>query len=317
MKFVTIVLVLLAFLCPVAQADVSASRVRPVARKLEEHIADLAETPEEAKELKALLPLKYSVVEDEEINAAAQRTRNTIIVNRGVLLLVQNDDELAFVIAHEIGHILVGQMKKVELEEALEKLSQESGGAIKNEQMADELMADVIGVMLMHKAGFDSDASVKFFRHLIAERGTLVWAALYLKGTSTLDDVHLIEEARLQVVSAIAEKLRDDGMESKQEEQETVYIWIGIFNVTYEGADAKRQTVETTDLLGLYSEHDFRSAQTMEVEARKQIIQKFAPKQYPKQILRVLDVELKEIVREQFEAKKEREKWSSKAAPTP
>ncbi len=80
MKFVTVVLVLLAFLCPVAQGDVGASRVRPVARKLEEHTADFAETPQEAKELKALLPLKYSVVEDEEINAAAQGTRNTIIV---------------------------------------------------------------------------------------------------------------------------------------------------------------------------------------------------------------------------------------------
>jgi hypothetical protein len=229
---------------------------------------------------------------------------------------VQNDDELAFVLGHEIGHILVGQMKKVELEEVLEKLWQDSGGAIKNEQMADELLADVLGVTLMHKAGFDSDASVKFFRHLIAERGTLVWAALYLKGTSTLDDVHLVEEARLRVVSGVAEKLRDDGVESKQEGQETVYIWVGTFNVTYEGADAKRQTAETTDLLGLYSEHDFRLAQTMEVEARKQVIQKFAPTQYPKQILRVLNVELKEIVREQFETKKEREKWSSKATPT-
>jgi len=315
MKFVKTAFVLLVLSCPIAQADVSASRVRPVGRKLEEHIAEFAETPQEAKDLKELLPLKYSVVEDEEINATTQRTRNTIIVNRGLLLLVQSDDELAFVIGHEIGHILVGQMKKVDLEKALEKFWQESAGAIKNEQMADELLADMAGVIL-HQAGFDSDAAVKFFRHLIAERGSLDWAAMYVKGESTLDDVHLIEEARLRIVSAVAEDLRE-GMESKQEPQETPYIWIGRFSVTFEDAGGKRQMADITDLLGLYTEHDFRAGWTMEVEARKELIRKLAPKQHPKKVLRVLNVELKEIEREPFEEKREREKWSTKGGPAP
>ena len=187
-----------------ALAEVSASRVRPVGHKLEEHITSLAETPQEVAELKALLPLQYSVIEDEEMNAFARRTKNLIIVNRGILDLVENDDELAFVIGHEMGHILVGQMKKVDIEKLQEELE------IENEAMLDELLADFVGVTLMHKAGFDSDASVKFFRRLIAQRSELDWAAVWLTDKGTVDDVHLIEEARLLIVSAVAEQLRDE-----------------------------------------------------------------------------------------------------------
>lgn len=195
---------LLLFFPTATLAEVSASRVRPIGHKLEEYITVLADTPEEAKELKALLPLKYSVVENEEINAFAARTKNTIIVNRGVLELVENDDELAFVIGHEIGHILVGQMKKVDLEKIQEELG------IENEDMLDELLADFAGVTVMHKAGFDSDSAVKFFRRLIAQRTSLDWAAIWLTDKATLDDVHLIEEERLRIVSAVAEQLREE-----------------------------------------------------------------------------------------------------------
>jgi hypothetical protein len=80
MKFVKTAFVLLVLSCPIAQADVSASRVRPVGRKLEEHIAEVAETPQEAKDLKELLPLKYSVVEDEEINATQRKGHGTLLL---------------------------------------------------------------------------------------------------------------------------------------------------------------------------------------------------------------------------------------------
>jgi len=48
--------------------------------------------------------------------------------------------------------ILVGQMKK-RVRRSSGKTLAGVGGAIKNEQMADELLADVTGVMLMHKPG--------------------------------------------------------------------------------------------------------------------------------------------------------------------
>lgn len=191
-----------------AQAEVSASRVRPIGHKLEDQIASLADTPEEAKEYKALVPFRYSVVEDDEINAFSARTRNMIVVNRGILDLVESEDELAFVIGHEVGHMIVGQMKKVELEKLQEEWQ------IENEAMLDELLADVVGVMLIDKAGFDSDAAVKFFKHMISQRGALVWVEIWLRDKSSVDDVHLLEEARLKLVSAMAEQLREEEEEA-------------------------------------------------------------------------------------------------------
>ena len=290
-----------------ALAEVSASRVRPVARKLEEHITFFAEKPEEEKELKALLPLKYSVVEDEEINAIAQRTRNTITVNRGILDLVESDDELAFVIGHEIGHILVGQMKKVELEKLLEQLPDE----VKNEDMLDELLADIVGVTLVHKAGFDSDAAVRFFRRLIAQRSERDWVAIYVKGTSTVDDVHLIEEARLRIVSAVAEQLRDIE-ESQLERKEPAYIWVGRFTVSFESADGHRHEEETTDTLGIYTESDFRLFQEVEIEARKELVKKFVIRKLEGKIKGTVDVKLKGIERQAYQEQAERETWPKK-----
>lgn len=298
----------LFFVAPVlSNAEVSASRVRPVGHKLEEQVTALADTPEEAQQLKALFSsLEYHVVEDDEINAFAARTQNTIVVNRGILDLVDNDDELAFVIAHEMGHVLVGQMKKVEFEKLLEEIS-EQDPQIKNEAMLDELIGDGAGVTLMHKAGFDSDAAVKFFRRLIEQRGELEWAEIWLKDQSTVDDVHLIEETRLKMVSDVAERLREED-EGRGKTQEIPYIWIGKFSVTYQDAAGKQQADESTDTLGIYTEKDFQLAQGMEVEARSELIRKFMLRKFTGQVTRVLKVELKGVERQVFQEHEEGEK---------
>ncbi len=50
-----------------------------------------------------------------EVNAHAQRfaSKNTVTINKGILNLVENDDELAAVLSHEIAHILQQHTRRV------------------------------------------------------------------------------------------------------------------------------------------------------------------------------------------------------------
>jgi predicted Zn-dependent protease len=165
------------------------------------------------KEFRALFPLRYRVVENDEVNAFAQRTENQIIVYRGLLDFVESDDQLAFVIGHEIGHIFVGQMKKVELE-TLRKQMQAINPQIElTENMMDELLADFFGVAIIDCAGFDSDASVEVVRKFKELRDPEIRDTLlpWLLDQSRIsaDDAHLVEELRRDAVSYAAEEIRD------------------------------------------------------------------------------------------------------------
>ncbi len=197
------------------QAQVSASRVRPVGHQLEETILKKMGLGESArdKEFRALFPLRYRVVENDELNAFAQRTKNQIIVYRGLLDFVESDDQLAFVIGHEIGHIFVGQMKKVELETFREQMQAIHPQIKLTENMVDELFADLLGVVIIDCAGFDSDASVEVVRKLMDLRDPEIRDTLlpWLLDQSRIsaDDAHLVEELRRDAVSYAAEEIRD------------------------------------------------------------------------------------------------------------
>lgn len=292
-------------------AQVSASRVRPVGQKLEKKIMIFAD-PEREKEFAALLPLHYRVVEDDEVNAFAVRTRNQIVVNRGLLDFVRNDDELAFILGHEIGHVVVGQLKKVDLERFQEQMAEKLEGMEVTEGMMDELLADLFGVALMDCTGFDMDASVQVIRRFIELRDPETRDALlpWLLDQSKLsrDQAHLVEELRRVAVSGAAEQLREGKVsfcgpkqaKGEQQTQKVPYIWIGRFSVSFETEDRKRQVIETSDAVGLYTEDDFQVMQASEVEARKKLIQEFLVKKYAGKI-RVLDVALKGVERQVFQ----------------
>ena len=47
----------------------------------------------------------FNVIENEEVNAYAD-ANNQIVVYTGLLKIVENDDELAGVLSHEVGHIM-------------------------------------------------------------------------------------------------------------------------------------------------------------------------------------------------------------------
>lgn len=122
------------------------------------------------------LPTKvnFTVVETDEVNAFASG-ENEICVYTGLLKFVENDSELAGVIAHEMGHILNNHVAKQSIITSITShmLSRaniqdkyKTGLAIahdlslKKMSRTDEYEADITGVDLMIKAGYNPLAMV-------------------------------------------------------------------------------------------------------------------------------------------------------------
>ena len=107
-----------------------------------------------------------------------------VYVNRGLLEKVKSDDELAGVLAHEIGHIVARHaVKRLQssmaygLLQALAVGTRTSSEALRGAQVAfsqiflahargDELMADRLAVRTMKRAGYDPYAMATFLEKL-------------------------------------------------------------------------------------------------------------------------------------------------------
>lgn len=131
------------------------------------------------------LPTKitFKVLETDDVNAFATADKE-IYVYTGLLKFVSNDDELAGVIGHEIGHIINRHSAKQTVANAvtstaianvkINKLNPVYTNAIKNTagvannltmlklSRVEEYEADITGVDLMTKAGYNPLAMVSF-----------------------------------------------------------------------------------------------------------------------------------------------------------
>ncbi len=128
------------------------------------------------------LEYKFYVLKDKEINAFAL-PGGFIFVNKGLLDIV-NEDELAFVLGHEIAHVCcrhavkrlqislgydliinlaLGKSKYIETKRALNLMYELISLGYSRK---DELMADSLGVKYAFRAGFDPRAALSFFEKL-------------------------------------------------------------------------------------------------------------------------------------------------------
>ncbi len=130
------------------------------------------------------LVYSFAVVKDKEINAFSL-PGGYVFLNEGLVNKTANDDELASVIAHEIGHIAARHaVKRFETSLGLQLVQLATmaaargtgsdprgvGIAIRAAQLAyarqDELQADRLAVQYLKAAGFDATAMLAFLTRL-------------------------------------------------------------------------------------------------------------------------------------------------------
>ncbi|NWF51305.1 MAG: M48 family metalloprotease [Ignavibacteriaceae bacterium] len=116
----------------------------------------------------------YKIVDTDEVNAYAI-AGGKMYINTGILDFLETEDELAFVIAHEISHNeLKHCIKRIQYSALASSLDPNLGEIV---QLAynlysmpyskyDEYEADDNGVKLMKKAGFNKKGAVSFFTKL-------------------------------------------------------------------------------------------------------------------------------------------------------
>lgn len=120
--------------------------------------------------------LNYQVyiVNDPEFNAYAL-VGGIVIINTGLLNIIENESELAFVLAHELGHQdLQHCAQQVQYSTLASNIEPELSDLV---QLAyslyylpfskqDEYAADKYGINLMKKAGYHKQGAIQFFQRL-------------------------------------------------------------------------------------------------------------------------------------------------------
>jgi len=152
----------------------------------------------------------FSVLEDKELNALTL-PGGWIYVNRG-LMEAFNDDELAYVVAHEVGHVAARHIvKKMQASMAYELIlgAALSGAGRRNTNSAkqiaigvdavynllslsysrrDEYEADKLAVKYMQKAGFKARASITALEKLKRQEDTQAGILKYFRTHPYPDD---------------------------------------------------------------------------------------------------------------------------------
>lgn len=146
----------------VVQRGPDVERVRRVSDK----IAEAAENEPLQREINLRLSdytfeWEYSVVKSDQVNAFCL-PGGKIVVFTGLLRIVQNDDQLAAVVAHEVAHALAHHSsERIARERAVGR-----GLRALSFNRSQETEADHIGIFLMTFAGYDPQEAVSLWREM-------------------------------------------------------------------------------------------------------------------------------------------------------
>lgn len=151
----------------------------PLIRKRVEDIGQKIAAVSDRKEI----DYHFDVIDDEEVNAVSL-PGGFVYVNKGLIDNVSSDDELAGVLAHEVGHIVARHsIKKLQAMQgysilrlllAVTPQTGEVGGAadaaftqlMLGYSREDELLADQLGARYTRLAGYDPHGIIKFLDKL-------------------------------------------------------------------------------------------------------------------------------------------------------
>lgn len=131
------------------------------------------------------IPFKFYVVQDPSINAFAT-TGGYVYVHNGLIKAADNEDQLASVLAHEIGHIcnddLINKLRQTQLVQGAASLAgiDRSKLAAVGYQLAvglpnsreAEFNADAKGLQYLRQAGYNPNAMPEFLRKLVNRSST-------------------------------------------------------------------------------------------------------------------------------------------------
>ena len=145
------------------------------------------------------LEFRFYVIEDPSINAAALPD-GTVLVNTGLLGAVQNESELAFVLSHEIAHVLQAHQWREANDTRAKKVMIIVGAVAASAFVRDlglflgelgleavvngysrriENQADRLGLQNIVDQGYDPRSAVKFFQTMVEKYGrssSAIWS---------------------------------------------------------------------------------------------------------------------------------------------
>lgn len=149
---------------------------------LQKRVEDIGKKVAAASDRKEV-DYRFKALEDNEINAFAL-PGGFIYVNKGLLEKISDDDELACVLGHEVGHIVARHsIKKLQaimgysLVRVLTAVATRSSGAVTAADLAfteiilgygreDELLADQLGSRYAKRAGYNPRSMISFLQRL-------------------------------------------------------------------------------------------------------------------------------------------------------
>lgn len=137
----------------------------------------------------AVYKWRFGAIESNAINAFAM-PGGYILVSTGLLKILENEDELAFVLAHEIAHVSRRHHYQIVLRQRLaEQASRDLQSAVQGDEVAKlasvsgqiyargldkdaEFEADRLGVEIMTRAGYDPVAALSVLERLLRFKGS-------------------------------------------------------------------------------------------------------------------------------------------------
>ncbi len=142
------------------------------------------------------------IIVSDHINAYADGTR--ILLTTGILRFVASDDELAFVLAHEIAHNALEHSQAGRLKSALDGFlaattGEPNPGTPPPVRRSLEAQADYVGMHIVARAGFDVRAAGDFWRRLIRVSATGPGAQFILTHPDTPDRLMAFERTVLEI----------------------------------------------------------------------------------------------------------------------
>lgn len=165
---------------------------------------------------RAQLPWHFGVVDSESVNAFAL-PGGIVLVSKGLYRLLQSEDELAAVLAHEVAHIQRRHhYKVVQQQKIVGGIGQVASSQVgNNSKIADNLLsrateviargldkdaeyeADRDGMVLAARAGYDATALLDVLEKLAAMTGSAAEGSL-------LFSTHPAPDARLETLAQVA-----------------------------------------------------------------------------------------------------------------